>query len=75
MAETAGFFGFDTSLPGDSSAWDEDEDVSIGLFADPNYPIVGFHGRTQDNRLVDLGVIWLDSKNEDCQERLPLAVQ
>ena len=25
MAETAGFFGFDTSLPGDSSAWDEDE--------------------------------------------------
>ncbi|CBY34638.1 unnamed protein product [Oikopleura dioica] len=25
MAETAGFFGFDTALPGDSSAWDEDE--------------------------------------------------
>merc|ERR1712193_162017 len=25
MAETAGFFGFDTSLPGDSSGWDEDE--------------------------------------------------
>lgn len=25
MAETAGFFGFDTKLPADSSAWDEDE--------------------------------------------------
>lgn len=50
-------------------------DHAFVLYAEEDYPIVGFHGRTENDRLVDLGVIWLDAKNEDCQERLPLEVQ
>lgn len=32
---------------------------------------MGFHGRMQNDRLVDLGVIWLDTINRKCWEKLP----
>lgn len=50
MAETAGFFGFDTKLPADSSAWDEDEasrssnaknDETFGSSETGNWPKLG----------------------------------
>ena len=38
----------------------EQMDNAMVLYTEDDYPIVGFHGRTENNRLVDLGVIWLD---------------
>ena len=50
-------------------------DNAFILVSEVDYPIVGFHGRTQNDKLTDLGVIWLDANNENCQKRLPLDVQ
>ena len=46
------------------------------LYAEPDeYPIVGFQGRTHNQRLTDLGMIWLDKDNENCQHALPMDVK
>jgi len=51
--------------------WDLLDNTRVIYNMGEEYPIVGFHGRTKDDRLVDVGVIWLDTNNEKCQERLP----
>lgn len=53
------------SLEDSCNALDDGVDTTV-LKLDKDYPLVGFHGRERDNHLVDLGVIWLDSRNENC---------
>ena len=54
----------------------ESPDVkAVSMEVDPEHPIVGFHGRTKDNDLIDLGVIWLDTTNPKCEKKLPIEVQ
>ena len=40
--------------------WDVLDNAFV-MYAEDDYPIVGFHGRTENEKLADLGVIWLDS--------------
>ena len=54
--------------------WDSLDNAFV-LYAEQEYPIVGFHGRKHNDRLADLGVIWLDKENKSCQQRLPLDVK
>ena len=42
---------------------------------DEDYPMVGLHGKSHHDNLLNLGVIWLDRLNPMCQERLPLEMQ
>lgn len=51
--------------------WDLLDNTRVIYNKGEDYPIVGFQGRTSEDRLVDVGVIWLDTLNEKCQERLP----
>ena len=44
------------------------------LLLEEDHPLVGFHGRTHMNQLLDLGIIWQDRLNSNCQQRLPLDV-
>ena len=57
-----------------SGACDIDKNSDIQLVvlkSEEDHPIVGFHGRTKDDKLLDLGLIWLDRLNTQCQETLP----
>ena len=54
--------------------WDSLDNAFV-LYTEEEYPIVGFHGRKHNDRLADLGVIWLDKENKSCQQRLPLDVK
>ena len=47
-----------------------DSTKSLMLFIDEFYPLVGFHGTADSKHIKSLGLIWYDSRNPDCYEKL-----